>query len=231
MNTEMDIKEIIAGIDALLQAGEDEKAEKELIQAIAQYTEVQPNHVVGQSILWNELGSFYRFRKIFDKGEEAYLKAKNLLESLREHADESINVNYATTLNNLAGLYRMSHQLQKAMEMFDRAIAVYEGCAGSVSPDYLASVYNNKGLVSLDMKEVEQARTMFLKARKILEAGGDYKFALGTTLSNLAFASVFEKKFSEAAAFLREAKVLFEEAGSHEMAQTCEEFLWKLGER
>ncbi len=37
------------------------------------------------------------------------------------------------------------------------------------------------------MKEVEQARAMFLKARKILETGGDYKFALGTTLSNRAF--------------------------------------------
>ena len=66
-------------------------------------------------------------------------------------------------------------------------------------------------------------------AREILEEGGDYPFALGTTLSNLGFAAVIEKKCSEAIAFFRAAKVLFDTAGNGEMAQNCAECLSQLG--
>ncbi len=144
---------------------------------------------------------------------------------------ESMTANYATTLNNLAGLYRMSKQLQKAVDTFDAAINVYENCEGRVSPDYFASGYNNKGLVYLDMQDVDKARAMFLKAKEILGNDGKYKFAMGTTISNLSFASVIEKKLPEAIELFKEAKVLFEEAGNREMAQNCEEFLSTLERR
>lgn len=270
MNTNQTIKDIIAGIDVLLDAGEDAKAEEALQNAIASYTAAEPDNLVGQSVLLNELGGFYRNRGIFDKGEAAYGKAKSLLEQIRGavyqvkgpvpdsgcctcgvpgsescfpkdtggetqcHTEviftsQSMTANYATTLNNLAGLYRMSGQLQKALDTFDKAICVYENCTEPVAPDTRASAYSNKGLVYLDMKQPKQARTMFQMAREILEEGGDYPFALGTTLSNLGFAAVIEKKCSEAIAFFRAAKVLFDTAGNGEMAQNCAECLSQLG--
>lgn len=140
----------------------------------------------------------------------------------------TMTINYATTLNNLAGLYRMDKQFKKAVDTFDAAIKVYENCKGDVLPDFLASCYSNKGLVYLDIQDVVQAKSMFLKAKEILEEGGDYKFALGTTISNLGFAFVMEKKFSEAIELFREAKALFAEVGNCEMAQNCEEFMAQL---
>lgn len=83
MNTNQTIKDIIAGIDVLLDAGEDAKAEEALQNAIASYTAGEPDNLVGQSVLLNELGGFYRNRGIFDKGEAAYGKAKSLLEQIR----------------------------------------------------------------------------------------------------------------------------------------------------
>lgn len=272
MNTERKADEIIVKIDALLNAGEDAKAEEALIEAIAKYTEAEPDNIVGQSVLLNELGSFYRARGVFDKGEAAFLKAKGLLEEIRGYAytvegpapadgccaccaprydnsccedeskkhqthteilytNESMTANYATTLNNLAGLYRMSRQFQKAAGTFDAAIKVYETCKGGVSPDYFASSYNNKGLLYLDMQDAGQARAMFLKAKEILDKGGTYPFALGTTLSNLGFAAVLEKDFPEAIALFQEAKKLFEETENHEMVQNCENILSHLEAR
>lgn len=256
----MDIKEVIARADAFQAAGEDGEAEKLLLEANEKYTEEAPDDVVGQSVLLNELGGFYRNRGFFGKGEEAYLRAKDLLEEIRGHAytvdgpapapcccacggyvreeaqrhteivytNERMTENYATTLNNLAGLYRMSGQLQKAADMFDAAIKIYEDCGERVSPDHLASGYNNKGLVYLDMQDADKARAMFLTAKAILERGGDYRFAFGTTISNLGFAAILEKKFSEAKERFQEAKALFEESGSSEMARNCEEMLSRL---
>ena len=267
MSTERKIEEIIAEVDGLLEAGEDAKAEEGLLEAIAQYTAAQPGNVVGQSVLLNELGSFYRSRGSFVKGERAFLRAKALLEEIREHvclvdgpdpaagcctcgpetcgspfgggegerhaeiiyANERMTANYATTLNNLAGLYRMTGQLEKALETFDAAIEVYENCPGKVAPDYLASGYNNKGLVYLDMRDAGRARAMFLRAKETLERGGDYKFAMGTTLSNLGFACVMEQKRPEAIAHFSQAKNLFEGAGNGEMARSCQELLSRLG--
>lgn len=268
MNTGVNVNEIIDKIDALLSAGEDAQAEKTLIDAIAQYTEAEPDNVVGQSVLLNELGGFYRNRGILDKGEEAYLKAKALLEKIREYShvvdgpdeatccscsgqssdscfsksgdeenqsymeviliNERLTANYATTLNNLAGLYRMGKEYSKAIDMFDEAINIYENCREKVAPDYLASVYSNKGLIYLDLQDAVQARVLFLKAKEILENGGEYPFALGTTISNLAFAALIDRQASEAVELLREAKSLFEAAGSPEMAQGCEDLLSKL---
>lgn len=268
MNTGMSVNEIITRIDALLSAGKDAQAEKELIDAVAQYTEAEPDNVVGQSVLLNELGGFYRNRGILDKGEEAYLKAKSLLEKIRGFSrvvdgsseasccscsgqssdscfsksgdkenqsrmeviliNERMTANYATTLNNLAGLYRMGKEYSKAIAMFDEAINTYENCKDKVAPDYLASVYSNKGLVYLDLQDTEQARAVFLKAKDILGNGEEHPFALGTTLSNLAFAALMEKKFSEAVQLMKDAKGLFETVENHEMAQGCEELLAKL---
>lgn len=94
--------------------------------------------------------------------------------------------------------------------------------------DYLASVYNNKGLVYLDIQKTDQAKAMFLNAKKILEKSGDYKFAMGTTISNLGFAFIIENKASEATPLFEEAKKLFEEVGSGDMAQSCETLLIRL---
>ena len=246
MYKEKSIGEVIAEVDALLKAGEDAGAEARLQEAIASCAEAEPGNVVGRSVLLNELGSFYRHRGIFDKGEEAFLKAKELLEEIRGYAyqmdgpqegdssccqegptqiiytNRTMTANYATTLNNLAGLYRMSKQLQKAAETFDAAIKAYETCEGDVPPDDFASSYNNKGLLYLDMQDTNQARAMFLKAKALLEKGGHYPYALGTTLSNLGFAAVIERKFPEAMEHFKAAKALFEEAGDSKMVQNCE---------
>lgn len=269
MSTERYIDKVIAELDTLLKAGEDEKAEETLIKAIDRHIEAEPEDVVGQSVLWNELGSFYRSRGVLDKGEQAFLKAKELLERIRGYVytvdasartagcctcgghgcdtafeksvdgeprgrveilygNESMTANYATTLNNLAGLYRMDKRFPEALDLFDAAIRVYEGCAETVSPDYFASGYNNKGLVYLDMRDTARARAMFRRAEEILGGNGAYKFAMGTTLSNLGFAAVMEGERSEAENLFRKAKTLFEETGSEDMARSCEELLSRI---
>ncbi|HIT63728.1 MAG TPA: tetratricopeptide repeat protein [Candidatus Ventrimonas merdavium] len=230
MDRAFSIGKLLAEIDGLLKTGEDARAEARLVEAVSGYAEANPDDIVGQSVLFNELGGFYRNKGRFDKGEAAYWKAKELLEQSAD-TNENWIWNYATTLNNLAGLYRMDGQLQKAAELFDRAIEAYEHCQQELAPDYLASAYNNKGLVCLDLREADKAKALFLKAKAVLERTEKNPYAMGTTLSNLGFAAVIEKEFSKAIALFREAEALFRETGDWEMARRCKEFASRLEAR
>lgn len=230
---EMNIREILKDVDTLLKQGEEAQVEKRLQDAIDYYKDFEPNNITVQMMLLNELGGFYRNRGVLDKGEVLYLQAKILFENSTccgnvIDDDEKMLVNYATTLNNLAGLYRMDHRYQEAIDFYEKAICIYEQVKNVVPLDYIASVYNNVGLLCLERQEVAQAKSLFLKGKELLEQDGTDVYALGTTISNLGFVYVNEKQYSKAKECFKEAKFFFEIAEATSMAENCEALLLRL---
>ncbi len=264
----MNVNELIAELDELLRKGDDAVTEAWLVETTAKFVETEPENVMGISVLFNELGSFYRARNILDKGEEAFLNAKAVLEETRGYTyildgpapegccscstnqplnydaaasctgeepkthteivftNESTTANYATTLNNLAGLYRMQGRFDEAAEMFDAAIAVYSEC-GNAKKDFFASAYNNKGLVYLDKRDTEAAKACFNKALEIM---GDESFdsARGTTYANIGSADILAKDYRAALADFNMALPFFLKEGNAAMAASCEGIIKQL---
>ncbi len=181
----MTVWEVFAEYDRQCGVLSDSELEVWLNDAFTKYRVENSDDFIGQSAILNELGGFYRCRGIFDKGEQAFLMAKELLDSI----NNTESLDYATTLNNLAGLYRLTGKFEKALEMFDASQALYEKSEKSAPPELYASCLNNKGLVYQDMGRFKDAMEHFEKALALINDIPNNGYVIATTLSNIAFAS------------------------------------------
>lgn len=180
----MTVWEIFAEYDRQCGLMSDSELEVWLNEAFTKYRTENPEDYTGQSAVLNELGGFYRSRGVFDKGEQAFLIAKELLDAI----NNTESLDYATTLNNLAGLYRLTGEYEKALELFEASQALYEKSEKPAPPELYASCLNNKGLVYQDMGRYSEANELFEKALALINDMPNNGYVLATTLSNIAFA-------------------------------------------
>ena len=262
----MEIKNLLEELDSLYETKTDAEIEAWLAAKCAELDAAAPEERHSRSALYNELGGFYRARGVYDKGEAAFLKAKDILEEDffeevelpasacascsccscgddGEGGEEELvktkiltncrdSLDYATTLNNLAGLYRLWGQLDRALAMFDEARAVYDA-EGGAPADVYASCLSNKGLVYLDKRDADKAMELFTQALGLLE-GADYEgAALGATYSNMAFADLISGNNAAAGEKFRTAAEYFLKYNGEddEGYRFCTDMAGKLGAR
>ena len=224
-----DIKSLLAQYDAMSETASDEALEAWLKDTCARYDEEASGDVGGRAALYNELGAFYRHRGILDKGETAFRAAKALLEmpvrpddekgccgreSLMDgqygapSADRRETADYATTLNNLAGLYRLAKRFDEAEALFAQAESIYS--ADKNTPrDLLASCSNNLGLVYMDQGRWAEAMARFEKAMGILSDTPENEYERATTDGNMAVALARLGRTEEAKTHLAAASETF----------------------
>ena len=195
---------IIKEIDA--QYGKRSVADMEtyLIQTINGVAEKYGVNSAGFASLLNELGGFYRTTSRYQKSEEFFLKAKEIIE--RTMGEE--NPDYATTLNNLAGVYRLTGDFIKAEKMFLRAIEIYKRISYEESFVY-ASALNNLGLIYMDTKKFEKAVLLFEEANKISKTSKNSPIIYATGLGNLANAYLALGQIERARKMLIEAATVY----------------------
>lgn len=249
----MDAADIILELDAKKANLSPEEFEKEVINTCRSYEKENPTDFPGQAALYNELGSFYRMNGQYPEGEKAFLKAKELLETWYEvpvittcdtgscpacaaqkgpvdpHEELVVisNTNtadYATVLNNLAGLYRMAGDNDRALSTFDKALEHY-AALDDVPGDVYASCFNNKGLVYLRMQKGKEALELFEKALSIGEKAENSDSVMGTTFSNMAFAYIYMGDKASALSVLTKAEECFTRLGEQgeSMLRSCRE--------
>lgn len=225
----MDIKAKIEEYDQLAETLDDAALEAWLVDVCAAAEKEEPKDYRGCCALYNELGAYYRARCEFKKGELAFRRAQLLLETaIREEEPESCccccgdadngrgyvfkhsadSVDYATTLNNLAGLYRMDGRYDEAIEVFKEAKYIYEANPGAPG-DLVASCNNNLGLVYLDQKRYDEALKCFNFAMIQVGDTPEYAMARATTSGNMAFALAGLGRREEAAEKMENAAELF----------------------
>lgn len=257
----MEIPAFFEEYDKWSKTADDATLEKLLTDACTAYCDENPADYPGRSALYNELGSFYRARGLYSRGEEAFLAAKKMLEStdcvsgasntpkagcvgcgpLIDYSgvsdsgsvctakDLTETGDYATTLNNLGGLYRLWGNYPKALELFKAAAERYARLE-DIPADVHASCHNNMGLVYLHLKQGQAAEKCFGRALSILEHAEESGYVRGTTLSNLAFALLLSEKKRDAVETLKAAAQCFltESGGDDEMYKNCMGMLKKL---
>ena len=224
-----DVKSLLAEYDKLSETASDEALEAWLKQTCMRYDEEASHDVTGRAALYNELGAFYRHRGVLDKGETAFRAAKALLEmpvrpedekgccgreSLMDGqygaptADRRETADYATTLNNLAGLYRMAKRFDEAEALFAQAESIYRADENTPK-ELLASCSNNVALVYMDQGRWAEALAGFERAMEILREAPDKEYERATTDGNMAVALARLGRRDEAKAHLDAASETF----------------------
>ncbi|MBE7017536.1 MAG: tetratricopeptide repeat protein [Ruminococcaceae bacterium] len=200
----MNAAKIIAQLDRFSETGSDEELRIRLEDLCPEYEKDYPEDAVGAAALWNELGSVCRRNAWFEKGETAFLRAAKSLEKAG-----IADGNYATTLNNLAGLYRMSGKWDKSFELFSRCRELYLSLQ-NIPVDVLASSYNNLGLLYLDKKQYAKAADEFKTAENIISAAPENLYIHAVTAGNSAYAWYGLGDMEKAAEYMRRAALTAE---------------------
>ena len=143
----------------------------------------------------SELGCFYRGLSRWRESIAAFEQAQSEMEQY--YATD--NPEYGVVLLNKAGAYRYMGDLPAALAAFEQARKRLEA-SDKTPPLTLAGLYNNIGLVRLDLREAEAALSLFDRAMALLGAPEEHPTEYGTTCNNLATAYGRLGKMEEAAA-------------------------------
>ena len=134
---------------------------------------------------WKELNN--QVLELFKKKE--YLKALPIAEKSVETAKRDSGENhacYATTLNNLAGVYRNLGQYEKAETKYLQAVSIRKKALGENDPNYVSSLNSLAG-VYLSMGQYEKAEPYFIQVKEIRKKNlGEKDPDYANTLNNLA---------------------------------------------
>lgn len=230
------IKELLSVYDAMKDSASAAEQEEWLLQACAEAESLEPDQILKISVLYNELGSFYRYQRRLEEGEAAFLKAKAYMETkvcenvtgckccyytaslpddlfgFEESSPESKTANYATILNNLAGNYRLQKRFEEAEDLFKQAIAIYNEHP-EIPTALLCSAYNNLALVYLDQGRYKEAVRVFSGILEKLKSSPGDLHEKATTCANMAVAWLQDQNREQAAACIREAETYYQAGG------------------
>lgn len=186
----MDIQNILAQVDALFEENRGEEAEKLMQESIAEALREQDDNSILQ--LLNELLGYYRETSRY---EEAYLLGERAI-AQAERMGLQETIPYATTLLNVANVYRAGGRLEESLETYLRVQEIYRQ---KLSPDnmFVAGLQNNISLLYQEMGEYGKARECQLKALQIVKDKGA-AYELGVTYANLAATCVQLGQLDEA---------------------------------
>lgn len=201
----MGIDEIREIIDKLYEQGETLKAEEVLISTAGAAAEEGDDYLLLQIL--NELIGHYRetgeWEKAFEISDRAIMIAGSVF------PEESIP--YATTLLNVASMYRAAGKLDISRSLYHKVEHIY---AVTLKADDMlyASLYNNEALLYQEEGEFAKAKALLLKALDIDRKNGkEYEEAV--SLANIAATMIRTGETDEALKAAESSIALFESLG------------------
>lgn len=142
------------------------------------------------------LGNLRGYRREPKLAVEAYLRAKEILESTSPEYDEEL----AQVLSSLGAAYRHSGERDRALVILDRARGMQERLLGDSHPD-LASTLNNQAILLTERGEYAAAARLHRRAMEIRErAFGPDSEWVAESANNLANQLGYLGRYDEALA-------------------------------
>ena len=135
----------------------------------------------GQLMLRNELVGHYR--KTGQK--EASMESGEAALSLLKELDMEDTITAGTTFVNLATACGAFGEHEKAIRLFERARAVYEG-SGHIEAQLLGGLYNNMALTCTELGRFEEALALYEKAVSLMGHVQDGELEQAITYLNMA---------------------------------------------
>lgn len=156
------------------------------------------------------LGYCLRLKGVYSEAVTLYLSALEVMD--RKY--KTNNPNLATTINGLAMLYRYMGQYEKALPLYEKALAIrlylFGSRAGSMHVD-IAQSYNSLGCLYLDMcryKEAEEYLLIAIEQREKLLGVNHQDVAM--SLTNLGGLYVSQCRYVDGKATYQKALKIYE---------------------
>ena len=201
----MDIEQILEIVDGLYEKGEPAKAEEVLLNCASAAVEEGDDHLLLQ--LLNELIGHYRET---GRWENAFEIADKSI-AVASHIFPEQSIPYATTLLNVASMYRAAGRLEDSRRLYRDVEQVYAAILKADDMLY-ASLYNNEALLYQEEGKFAQAKALLLKALDIDRANGkEYEEAV--SLANIAATMIQTGEMEEALKTAESSVALFESLG------------------
>lgn len=199
----MDVRHILAQVDAYYKQNQGKEAEKLLSRAIEQAVEEEDDDSLLQ--LLNELLGYYREtdeREAVDR-----LAAQTVAQAKRMGLEGTVP--YATTLLNVANAYRACGRLEDSLERYREVEEIYQK---ELEPDsmFVAGLKNNLSLLYQEMGDFRRAKENLLQALAIAERKEE-PYEIGITCANLAGTCAQLGELAEAKEYAERSAKVFEE--------------------
>lgn len=194
----IDINSFFAALDGLFSSGDTSNVDCFLNRSLLQAEEEKDQGAV--IAILNEMAGYYRSISDFPKAMGASEAAVKKLESIGKAG----TVNYATTLLNMAGIYRASGNDSKAMTLYHRILGIYT--AQLAADDYrLASLYNNMSAVYESCEDYAAAQSYLLKSLAIVEQSDSFASEQGVARTNLGLVLMKQGNLEAAGRYIARA--------------------------
>ena len=201
----MDIETLRQVIDKLYEEGKAEEAERIMLETAAVAADEGEDALLLQIL--NELIGHYRETGEWDKAFEISDRAVEIAGRLFPEC----SVPYATTLLNVASMYRAAGRLDASFDIYRRVELIYAEVLKADDMLY-ASLYNNEALLCQERGEFGKAKALLLKALDIDRANGrEYEEAV--SLANIAATMIQTGETEEALKCAESSVALFENLG------------------
>lgn len=172
---------------------------------------VNKSDEVSWQSLNTELVKFYSAKRI-KESEEIAQKALDFAK--RKFGPNDART--ATSINNLAELYRVQGNYKKAEVLYKQSLDIRKKILGKDHPDVSLSL-NNLGAVYVSLKKFHEAEECFKQAIKIIEDKlGKTNPALHAPVGNLADLYTIEGKLTEAQINFKKLVLIYENANKKE---------------
>ncbi len=146
------------------------------------------------------------FARIYPEAEKWYLEAK----AIQGKTLGTAHPDYASTLNNLAYLYKDLNDFEKAEPLFLEAKSVREKAFGKESIEYAATA-NNLAILYWSMGNYSKAEPFYLEVRSIREKKlGKTHSEYASILNNLGYLYKDMAKYEQSESFYLEALAIRE---------------------
>jgi tetratricopeptide (TPR) repeat protein len=197
-----DVKDYLNKVDAIYgKATTPDEVETCLRELLDSYGKEYSGSDIIYASLLNELGSFYRGNKRFREGEEYFQKAAELMVGLGEEYQAEL----ATTLNNLAELYRLEGRLDDAEQQLSASLDIFAASPTDQVVPY-ASALNYLGHVHLDRNDYSEALSCYERSRDLLQSTDGPVELVITAYGNLTAAHIKTGHIPEAIEVLNVAE-------------------------
>ncbi len=123
------------------------------------------------------------FRKTANR-EGAFKSAKEALRLIDELQFEK-SISAATTYINIATAYNAFDENEKAVPLFEKAMAIYEA-SDNVSPALMGGLYNNMALTLVALGRYDDAYPLYDKALKVMKKAPGGSLEQAITYLNMA---------------------------------------------
>lgn len=216
----MDINQVLREYDQMFGRNSMDEIDEFLTNKIGEALEERDYY--SALTLMNEMLGFCRDTSRREKG----LHYCELVETMFDRLHLKETLEYATSLINLANVYRAFGQFEKAMEAFRGTETVYREKLPAGEFHY-ASLYNNWSLLYQEMEDYENAARMLNRALAVVDTYADAVIPQASTRCNLA-ATLLQisrraktgeaagSAYDEAMKYLRESLAIFEADGGRD---------------